>query len=215
MYFKDKEDTNIDKEFESNKIKGFNFNFDFNSLLKNPKILLIGGGILVAIIVIIVVISLLLNSNKYTLQLTGGERITIIQYEEYIEPGYKAYDKHGNDYTSQVEITSTVDTSKIGEYEILYSIKGINKTRYISVIEPETSIYLTGGKNICLKIGTKYKEPGYSVNDSIDENLSDKVKITNNVNYQKEGVYQVTYSVTNSRNQTITAIRNVRVAKSC
>ena len=48
MYFKEKEDTNIDKEKKKKRKK--NSNFDINKILKNPKILLIGGGIVIAII---------------------------------------------------------------------------------------------------------------------------------------------------------------------
>lgn len=213
MYFKEKEDTNIDKEFEGSKKS--NFNFDFNKILKNPKFLLIGGGILIAIIVVVAVISLLGNSNNYRLELEGTEKITVILGDDYIEPGYKAYDKNGNDCTNQVEITSTIDTNTIGEYEILYSIDKINKIRYVSVIEPETIIYLTGGKNMCLELGKKYNEPGYSATDSKDGDLTKKVKVTGSVNHQKEGIYKRTYSVVNSRNQTITVTRNIRVAKSC
>ena len=58
------------------------------------------------------------NSNKYTLELIGGERIIINLGDEFLEPGYKAYDKYNTDVSDLVIVTNNVDSSTLGEYEI-------------------------------------------------------------------------------------------------
>ncbi|MBQ2872456.1 MAG: DUF5011 domain-containing protein [Bacilli bacterium] len=213
MYFKEKEDTNIDKEFEKN--KKVSFNFDFKNL--NPKLLLfIGVGIIFLLIVIFIITSLTKNNNDdYTIELVGGENITINLGDEYIEPGYSAYDKKDNDITNKVEITSTVDTTKAGEYEVLYSVGKTNVIRYVKVVEniDVTYIYLLGKKDMYIEIGEKYTEPGYEVYDSKEQNLTEKVTITGKVDVTKVGTYRLTYTVVNSRNITTSVVRTVIVVE--
>lgn len=213
MYFKEKEDTNIDKEFEGKRKK--NSNFDINKILKNPKILLIGGGIVIAIILTIVIVLILNNKNNYTIELVGGETIIAYLDQEFVDPGIKAYDKNGNDCSEQVERTSDVDITKVGEYSILYSIGGVIKTRYVNVLEPETIIYLNGDKNMCLPLGTKFNDPGASARDSIDGDLTAEIISSGDVNHKKARVYTIEYRVTNSRGETKMEKRNVRVAEKC
>ena len=70
MYFKEKEDTNIDSEFKKESI------FSLKNLSKKT-LLFIGGGILLLIIIIIIVVASSSNSSKYTLDLLGSEEIFI------------------------------------------------------------------------------------------------------------------------------------------
>jgi len=212
MYFKEKDDTNIDKEFEKERKKGLNI--DFKNL--SPKTMLfLGGGILLLFIVIFVVISLSSNSNRYVLTLSGEQTISITVGSDYIEPGYKATDKKGNDFTNRVQITSNLDTSKIGEYEILYSIGNTNKVRNVKVVEKVDATYirLLGEVTMYLEIGEKYKEPGYEAYDSIDGNVTKKVTVSGKVNSSKKGVYKIKYTVVNSRNITTAEERNVIVVE--
>ena len=212
MYFNEKkENTNIDSEFNDNK----KINIDFSKI--NLKTLLFAVGIIAVIVVIIIIIvSLSGKKDDYVIVLSGGEKITIGLNKEYIEPGYKAYDKNKNDVSNQVKITNDIDTSKKGEYKVLYSIGKVNRVRYVTVAEiaNETFIYLQGEVNaMYLEIGEKYVEPGYDVYDNVDDNLKNKVKITGKVNTSEVGTYRLTYSVVNSRNVTTTATRTVIVVE--
>ena len=106
MYFNEKEETNIDHQFEDeNKIS-----------LKNLKPVhwIIAGIVLLVAIIVIVVVVILTKKDKYVIELVGEEKITVTIGSQYIEPGYNAFDRKNNDVSSQVEITSNVDTSKIG-----------------------------------------------------------------------------------------------------
>ena len=203
MYFNEKEETNIDHQFENeNKFS-----------LKNIKPIywIIAGIVLLVAIIAIIVVVILNSGDKYTIELLGGEKITLTIGSQYNELGYKAYDRKNNDVSSLVEITSNVDTSKIGEYEVLYTIDGITKVRYVTVNKGSTYIHLLGDVNMYLKVGDKYVEPGYEVYDSADQNLTKKIKVSGKVDTSKVGTYQITYSVVNSRNETVTAKRYVIV----
>ena len=62
-----------------------------------------------------------------------------------------------------------------------------------------------------LKQGEKYQEPGFNVYDSVDKDIKNNVIITGNVDTSKKGTYQITYTVTNSRNSTVSAVRTIVV----
>jgi len=203
MYFNDsKEDTNIDAEFEDRKI------FDFNKL----KISLIIVFAIIILIIIIVIINN--NKNKYFITLKGESEITIYEGSTYEEPGYIAYDNKKNDLTSKVTINGSVNSSTIGSYVITYSLHNTKTARTINVVKkPEaiTYIYLNGNKSMHLKIGTKYTEPGYTANDTIDGDITNKVIVKGTVDTAKKGIYEITYTVTNSKGKTTSETRTVTV----
>lgn len=207
MYFKEKHDTNIDSEFNDGK------KINLKNLDKK-KLLFIGGGALLLIIIIVVIIVMVTsNSDDYTIELLGEEEVIINLGDDYEEKWVIALDKDGNDVSNEVEVTNNVEYTKPGEYEILYTINGISVVRKIKIVEakPVTDIYLKGETYMTLTIGSKYEEPGYDVYDPLDGELSSKVKITGKVNTSKKGVYEIVYSVTNSRNETVTVTRTVVV----
>ena len=181
-----KKDTNIDLEFNNNK-KNILF------FLNKYKIYLI---VVFTIILAIFITVLLLNKKeKITynyLNLTGDEYITLYLGADYIEPGYEAYNSKNENLTSQVEIKSNLNVNEIGEYEIIYSIGDVTKSRKISIIEKNeeyTYIYLNtidNDVNIYLKTGEEYKEPGYKVFNSQGKNLNSDVIITGNVDTNKK-----------------------------
>ena len=63
-----------------------------------------------------------LNNITVNLELIGDEEITLKLGEKYNELGAKAIDEDGNDVSKYVKIENEVDTSKAGEYVVIYSI---------------------------------------------------------------------------------------------
>ena len=153
--------------------------------------------------------------NSYCYCNNGEENINLYQGSDYIEPGYEAYNSKNEDLTSDVEIVSTLDTDKIGTYEITYTLNNITKTRKINIIEKPkeyTYIYLTVVNNnvdMYLKVGESYQEPGYMALNSTGKDITDKVTITGSVDTSKKGNYKLIYSVVDSNNVTVSVIRNV------
>jgi len=208
MYFNDRGNTNIDSEFKSNN--------EFN--VKSLKWLFIVLGVLL-LVGGIVIFFIYFNGNKfskinYFVTLVGEEEITLYQGNDYIELGYHGYDDKENNLTNDVKIKSNLDILKVGRYEIIYSLKGVSVTRYVNVVEKPkgaTYLYLKGKSMIYLNMNEKYVEPGYMVIDTVDSNLSDKVKVTNSVDTSKMGTYKIVYSVVNSSGVTTSASRTVVV----
>lgn len=64
-----------------------------------------------------------LNNNiTANIELVGDDTIKLSVGEKYTELGAKATDSNGNDISSKIIIDGKVDTSKSGEYIIIYSI---------------------------------------------------------------------------------------------
>ncbi len=184
------------------------------NLFNNKKIIIIISILLITLLSIGIFILIKNNKEKYYISLEGETTILLYEGSEYIELGYKGYDKDNNDLTSKVIVNSNLDTSTIGEYKITYELNGVKKERIIKVISKDiitSLIKLKGNETIYLSIGEKYTEPGYIATDSTDGDITNKVKITNDVNYNKPGKYKIVYSVTNSLGNTIYAYRNVNV----
>ena len=213
MYFKDKDNTNIDDEFDDGSI----FSKILNILNKYKLI------IIIALILIFVIVFILLFSNRKVtnyLDLEGEEYITIYQNEDYIEPGYDAYNSKNQQLNSQVEVLTNIDTGKIGEYEITYSLGEITKTRKVKVIEKPkeyTYIYLKSVNdsiNVYLKVGEEYIEPGYKVYSTTGKDYTSKVKVTGSVDTTKKGSYQLVYSLIDENGVTINETRTIIVMDS-
>ena len=79
--------------------------------------------------------------------------------------------------------------------------------------DAKTEIKLNGDKKINLKVGDTYTEKGATATDDVDGDLTNKILISGNVNTSKAGTYTVTYTVTNSRKETVTATRTIVVTE--
>ena len=72
-------------------------------------------------------------------------------------------------------------------------------------------ITLNGNSTIFLPINTKYEELGFTVSDDSGVDMTDRVKINNQVNMQKNGTYPVTYTVFDDAGNVSTVVRKVVV----
>lgn len=73
------------------------------------------------------------------------------------------------------------------------------------------SLELIGNNIINIKMNETYIEPGYKASDSIDGDITGKVKITNNIDYNTPGTYEIIYEVVNSSNKKVSIKRFVNV----
>ena len=67
------------------------------------------------------------------IELIGDENINLNIGDKYIEYGAKATDQNGNDLTDKITIDNSVDTSKKGEYTVVYSIGNSIVIRFVKV----------------------------------------------------------------------------------
>lgn len=172
----------------------------------NKKKFIMAVIILIALFSVFPVLITNFDDNKqkdnlnYELILLGDEEYEIYQDDWYIEPGYIA--KLGDRVVSdEVKVSSFIDTTKVGTYEITYTIGNVKKTRKVKVIEkPETiddiNFSLIGDEKITIKVNEEYIEPGYIVTDRKNNDISDIVIIEGDINTKIPGTYQLTYSIT-------------------
>ena len=65
-----------------------------------------------------------------------------------------------------------------------------------------------------MNTGEMYKEPGYSAKDALGNNITARVRVTNNINVTTPGTYNVFYNVTDSYGNSANKIRRVYVKAS-
>ncbi|HCJ4260719.1 TPA: DUF5011 domain-containing protein [Listeria innocua] len=122
-----------------------------------------------------------------------------------------ATDKKDGDLTKSVKVTkNTVDTTKSGEYDVDYSVTNSSKlttTKSIKVtvtpVETKTNTApVIDAKDQTIKVGDLFNSlKEVTATDKEDGDLTAKIKVTKDtVNNAEKGVYQVTYTVTDSGN---------------
>lgn len=67
-----------------------------------------------------------LEERNLDIVLNGNDTIYLNLGEEYIEPGYKAFDSIDGDLTNFVKVSGTINTLKEGKYILTYEIKNSN-----------------------------------------------------------------------------------------
>lgn len=80
-------------------------------------------------------------------------------------------------------------------------------TRYIG--NPQINLY--GSSTIYFNVGGWYSEPGYNAKDSVGNDITGSVRITNNINKNAPGTYYITYSVRDSYGKSASKTRTVIV----
>ena len=198
--------TNIDKTFNSSSKKKFSF-----------KLYIILGVILTIIILLAFFLYKLSFKTEYYLVLNGDVDLVIKQNSIYEEAGFQAYDNHQNDYSDKVTISGEVNPNIAGEYTITYTFNNLIRTRSVLVVADDSQItylILNGSSTMFLKVGETYHEPGFTVIDNLETDLTNKVTVNGSVNTSIAGTYKLVYSVTNKSGQTITEERTVIVTNS-
>jgi len=156
--------------------------------------------------------------------INGIEDVTI-KVEDKFEPmtGITATDKEDGDLTSKIKIEGVVDTNKAGEYTLTYSVTDSDSntttaTRKVVVKgedkpdETNEKPVINGAKNITIKVGDKFDPmAGITATDKEDGDLTSKIKVEGSVNTKKSGKYTLTYTVTDSDNNTLTVTRVITV----
>lgn len=156
-------------------------------------------------------------SSYLKLELNGDSVVTINLSDEYIDKGIKTIYNDKEVY-ARVFTAGNVNTNKVGEYEITYDVryKNIYKTitRNVKVVDTIAPVItLTGDSEEKYTVGDKYVEKGATASDNYDNNLTEKIEITNNIDDSKEGIYEVVYKVSDSSNNSTTVTRKVTYKK--
>jgi len=173
----------------------------------------------VVLIVLVLISFLLIFFSPFliiNIKLIGNKEMNLDYGEKYSEPGYKA-SIFNKDITDRIKVKSNVKDS-IGKYEVTYSykvlfyiVKRVRKVVVSDLTGPE--ITLKGEKEVSVTINTKYDEAGFEAIDKLDGDLTDKVKVTNNIDITKLGEYEVKYEVKDKAGNKSTLLRRVTVER--
>lgn len=152
------------------------------------------------------------DNEKPIITLTGNQEAIVCPNKEYIEEGYTVNDNLDKDLNKKVkfkkykdkivyQVTDTSNNEGITERKITYQD-----------LEPPV-ITLTGYQEITLYVGDNYYESGYTAIDNCDGDLTANVSINNPIDSSTPGVYTITYTITDTNNNSSSVNRTVRVIR--
>ena len=142
--------------------------------------------------------------------LTPDDPEALLPDTVYEEAGFSARDNYDGDITDRVvrkeepglvtyAVTDSSGNPAFATREIPFR----------DTIPPE--IRLSGGEHYAMPLGKPYEEPGFTATDDIDGDLTQQVVTAGTVDWLNPGVYPITYSVTDSKDNLTEVTRQVEV----
>ena len=146
----------------------------------------------------------------------GSSTINLEVGDVFTDPGATATDAIGNNITSSITSSGTVDTSLAGTYSIVYSVldsNGNSDSETISIIVTANTtapvITLTGSSTINVYTGTTFTDPGATATDDVDGNITSSITAAGLVDTSLAGTYTIEYSVSDSDGNSASVTRIV------
>lgn len=133
--------------------------------------------------------------------------------------GVSAFDFRNMDITKQLEVSGSVDNMVPGEYTLVYSVTDIagrlsRGVRTITVLDSSTVTPpdILGLKDRTISVGDFFDaHEGITASDIVDGDLTSQIEVSGFVDTETAGIYQLTYSVTNSQGATTSQMIEVTV----
>lgn len=162
--------------------------------------------LLIIIFAFIIILFIALHCITPKIVLNGSRIVEIPYGGTYKEEG--AIAKHlGKKLEKNIKINHSIDTSKVGDYEVTYILKysfyQVKKKRIVKVVDKKKPvIVLEGEQDINICPNSEFKEIGYQAMDEYDGDLTSKVKI-------KKKKEEVIYSVKDSSGNMYSITRKI------
>ncbi|MDA7765621.1 DUF5011 domain-containing protein, partial [Flavobacteriaceae bacterium] len=144
----------------------------------------------------------------------GSSTINLEVGDAFTDPGATATDAIGNNITSSITSSGTVDTSLAGTYTIVYSVldtagnsASVTRTVIIDTIAPVIS--LTGSSTINLYTGATFTDPGATAIDDFQGDITSSITSSGTVDISLAGTYTIVYSVSDSDDNSASVTRTV------
>lgn len=152
-----------------------------------------------------------IDTKAPTITLTEDPEWSLTEGVIYQEAGFTANDNYDGDITDRV-----VRTEEPGL--VTYAVTDSSGNPAVAkrkiplrdMILPE--IQLEGGEDYVITLGTRYEEPGFTATDNVDGDVTAMVQVEGEVDWLTAGVYPITYTVSDSCENTTVVTRNVEVA---
>nr|WP_136252634.1 immunoglobulin-like domain-containing protein [Ningiella ruwaisensis] len=148
------------------------------------------------------------------ISLVGEASLTIEAGETYEDEGATASDNIDGDISENIDIEGQVNTSRLGIYELTYTVSDaagnaatpvIRSVAVVDSIAPVIS--LIGESSEEIELGDDYNDQGATAMDSFEGDLSADIQVSGNVDTSIIGTYTLEYDVSDSSGnaaQTIT-----------
>ncbi len=177
-------------------------------------------GIIGAIMMLLAlgIIKLLFFSGLFwpLLELKGDQTIEMEVNTIFKDPGATARFRF-SDYSDEISVNSSLNTSKLGEYTIRYTLKKYDKeiSRNVKVVDTSApSIQLKQGSTMRVFENGTFTDPGYSAMDNYDGDVSQQVKVdVSDLNMKQQGKYEIIYTVNDSSGNRAEVKRIVEVCQ--
>ena len=150
----------------------------------------------------------IVDKKKPKIILKGEKNIYVCPLEKYKEKGFSAKDDYDGDLTDKVLI-------KEEKNKIYYKVEDSSHNTFITSRnvyyedKEKPVITLKGSNKMYLYLNNTYQEPGFEVKDNCDKNI--EVKTSGTVDTKKLGTYKITYTATDTSNNTTSVEREVEV----
>lgn len=174
-------------------------------------------GILAAIILLLLIIIIAKSSKSPKITLIGDSSIDIPLNSTYTEEGASA--KYGKkDISKNIQISNNVDTSKVGKYDLTYTVKykkkSVSTTRTVNVIDTQAPVLtLNGESEINIAQDSTYQDLGCTAIDNYDGDITTKITIESDIDTSALGTYTVNYKVQDSSGNESKLTRSINVVK--
>lgn len=178
---------------------------------KDRRLMTAGVIALIGICLFILAISPVVGASPI-ITLTGGDEIDAECGTAFTDPGVKATVKD-EDISNLIEISGSVNTSKLGQYEIEYKVKykkrKVTKRRIVNVVDHTGPVItLNGDAKVVVPTSIdEYQEPGATAVDACDGDVSSDIKTK--MEQVNDYTWKVTYTVKDSHDNESTAEREV------
>lgn len=156
-----------------------------------------------------------IDSTKPVLSSTGNLNLEINVGEEVIYPTVTATDETDGSLTPNR--TGTIDNTKAGTYTVIYTatdnagnvsdkIIFTVKVKAAEITPPSQTdttkpvITISGNNSAKITMGNSFILPVVTATDNIDGDITNKIVKTGTFDINKEGVYTISYSVTDASN---------------
>ena len=152
-----------------------------------------------------------------------GDEVTETAFGlEYVDSGATAQDLIEGDVSERITVDSNVDTTKLGTYSVQYKAtdKAGNEAEIklrVVVVEDLVPpvIELIGGEKVFAVENSEYTDLGAVATDDLDEDVTELLEVTSDVDTSQPGRYKVRFTVTDSHgNESLEVVREVVVRDS-
>lgn len=168
-------------------------------------------AVLTVITISLIICQFTLEKNTTEFALNGNGKVVLeVGEDEYIEEGFIAK-SNGKNIKKRVVVKSDVNDKIIGNYKVTYTLKinylNIDKTLVRKVIVKDSkkpNLTVNSEKAVHFYIGDPFEYPTYSAVDEYDGDITNKVKVDTNLDLNKEGTYEIKYSIKDTSNNEVT-----------